>query len=213
MKKLLTVVLAMSFAVVAFAQKRGDMSFGASIGLAASSTSVKTTSGSFSTVEKVPGPFEFAIAPEFGYFVADNLKLIGKMSYGVVSNKIEEVDDEWLKYNQHRFLIGAGISYYFRLADRFYYTPQFGMYAAFGSNVLDVDTSTKYSVGTAGFDMVLDFVAFEFKPTSDWGISLSAMSLDFSWLTGKDDSNIKTTYSDVAFNLGINVSVGVRYYF
>lgn len=61
--------------------------------------------------------------------------------------------------------------------------------------------------------MVLDFVAFEFKPTSDWGISLSAMSLDFSWLTGKDDSNVKTTYSDVAFNLGINVSVGVRYYF
>ena len=82
---------------------------------------------------------------------------------------------------------------------RFYYTPQLAVGFAFAST----DGTSGY-----GFDAGLSLGAFEIRPSAHIGLSVSLLTLDYSYL-----SYSGTGVNGVSFQLGISPTVGFKYYF
>ena len=99
----------------------------------------------------------------------------------------------------HGLTAGPSLAYYVRLCDRFYYTPQLAVGFAFAST----DGTSGY-----GFDAGLSLGAFEIRPSAHIGLSVSLLTLGYSYL-----SYSGTGVNGVSFQLGISPTVGFKYYF
>lgn len=183
MKKLLfCALIALASCQFAAAQNKGDMYVGGIVGV--STTSISSNGASSTTTN-------FNLAPEFGYFVADRLRISGSLNYGLSSSD---------GFSTHTLTIGPSIAYYVKLSNNFYYTPEFGLGFAYGSTE---------GISGSGVALGFDFGAFEFRPASHWGLSFNLLSLDYTYLSY--DRNISS--NGIGFQLGINPTVGVKFYF
>ena len=184
MKKLLCcALLAIASCTIASAQNKGEMYVGGILGVSTSSFSADETSISNTS---------FRIAPEFGYFVRDNLRIGGLLEYGI------EPLEGW---TTHTITIGPNVAYYVKLCDRIYYVPEIGLGFAYAS--FD-------GVSGVGLDSEFKFGAFEYRHSAKWSLSLNLMSLDYTTLSFSGEN---ATSNDVAFQLGINPTVGFKFYF
>lgn len=230
MKKFFVLLSAMSIAAVSFGQVKGEMSVGGKLGITAGSLTGSTTVsvGNNASTEK-NNPFSnvnFIIAPEFNYFVIDNLQITGRLAYGVSSVGIRDIEDNNYRnrVNTHSFMIGPAVSYYLKLADNFYYTPEFGIYAS-----VYVEESITKAAGEknivkspafGGADLQFHLASFEYRPTPGLGISMNLLSMDVNCLTATETETVagmevkaKTNKTDFNFNFGAGITVGVKYYF
>ncbi len=161
---ILLVAMAALFVSTSTAQNKGDKFIGGNLKFAISSSG---SNGYMNT-----GSY-FSIAPEFGYFIADRVKVGGEISYEVSSNA-------------HVIALTPNIAYYQPIIDKLYYTPQLNIGGGVGI----------YSGYVAGiFTLSLNLASFEYKPTEKFGISTSFVSLSYS-LIGKTNSiNFNALYS------------------
>lgn len=183
MKKLFISIVALCAVFNLSAQNKGEKYVGGNLGIATTSLIVDGESAS---------AIKFAIVPEFGYFVADKFKVGVSLGYGIESET-------------HTLEIMPNIEYYARICDGLYYTPGLGIGFVAG-----------FSEGMAmpGFGLSLSLGSFEFRPTPKFGMSVGLLSLSFVHMTYKDDYyGFKLNSNGVNFNLGINPSVGFKYYF
>lgn len=135
----------------------------------------------------------FGFAPEFGYFVADRLRLSGSIAYNLTSSGD----------TSHALTIGPSVAYYVRLCDRFYYTPEAGIGFAYAS---------AYGANGYGFATGLKFGAFEFRPASHCGISFSLLSLQYTYLS-YSSGGYSASGNNVQFDFGVSPTIGFKYYF
>ncbi len=178
MKKfILCALVAIGALQIATAQSKGDRYFGGNIGIAVASADSYTET-------------TFQIAPEVGLFVANNLRVGGKIGYNLTAAE---------GLSSHTLTIGPNIAYYARLCDRLYYTPEFGIGFAYSS-------ADGYGFSGVYFDLKLG--ALEFKATERCGIAVNLISLEYCHL-----SNDGVGANAVGFNLGINPTIGFRIYF
>lgn len=185
MKKLFFCALAAIVSLqVASAQKRGEMYVGGSLGVTTASASIDGFSASATT---------FGFAPEFGYFVADRLRLSGSIAYNLTSSGD----------TSHALTIGPSVAYYVRLCDRFYYTPEADIGFAYAS---------AYGANGYGFATGLKFGAFEFRPASHCGISFSLLSLQYTYLSYSSGGH-SASGNNVQFDFGVSPTIGFKYYF
>ena len=107
MKKKLFVCLLLLASVtsIASAQQKGDRYIGGSLSIA---TSTAIIEGDAATT------VNFGVAPEFGSFVVDKLRVSFGLSYSLAYNDVAT----------HTVVVGPSIAYYVRLADNFYYLPE-----------------------------------------------------------------------------------------
>lgn len=188
MKKICICLLAIlsTSAICASAQTKGDMFVGGSLGLGTTSV---ITDGNSST------NLNFSISPEFGYFVTNNLKVGASLSYGI----------DFANYTTHTLSIMPNLAYYVKVCDKFFYTPglELGFVAAFSDGL-----------SMPGFGLGVNLGSFEFRPTNKFGLSMNLLSLSYVLLTYKDKNyGVSFNSNAVSFNLGINPSIGVKYYF
>lgn len=188
MKKICICLLAIlsTSAICASAQTKGDMFVGGNLGISTTSLIIE---GESST------GLNFNIAPEFGYFVADNLKIGASISYG-----IESAD-----YATHTLSVLPNIAYYVKVCNNFYYTPglELGFAAGFSEDI-----------SMPGFGLGVNLGSFELRPTEKFGISINLLSLSYVVLTYNDkDYGVRFNTNAVNFNLGISPSIGVKCYF
>jgi hypothetical protein len=172
MKKIAILLIAIAALYISpsNAQKRGDRFFGGNLRFALSSSG---SNGYMST-----GTF-FGIAPEFGYLVADRVKIGGKIGYEVSSNA-------------HAVTLTPNIAYYLPIIDRLYYTPQLNIGGGVGV----------YSGYVAGiFTLDMELVSFEYRPTERTGISTSLASLNYNLIDRTNSFNFSILYSpSIAFH-------------
>lgn len=194
MKKLFFCALAAIVSLqVASAQKRGEMYVGGSLGVTTASASIDGVSASATT---------FGFAPEFGYFVADRLRLSGSIAYNLTSSGD----------TSHALTIGPSVAYYVRLCDRFYYTPEAGIGFAYASAYGAVGSVAVGSVANGyGFATGLKFGAFEFRPASHCGISFSLLSLQYTYLSCSS-GGYSESGNNVQFDFGVSPTIGFKYY-
>ena len=129
----LVAVMAM-FVAGANAQSKGDMHVGGNLGL------------------RVASATTFTINPEFGYFVADNIKAGVELGFTTGSN---------------RFTVMPNGAYYLRIVDNLYYTPGVAIGASFAS-------------GASSFNFDLRLGAVEFQPVKNMALSLGFASLNYT---------------------------------
>lgn len=155
-----------------YAQEKGEMYIGGDLSLG-------LTTSTYNETDNVET--SFSIAPEFAYFVTDNLRIGGSINYEY--------------YLVHEILINPSIAYYVKLADKFYYVPEFSIG---GGLILYEDL--KY----LGLQLELGLFAVEFRPTDHFAMSVSLLNLGYA--------NIGAAQG-FTFTLGATSSVGLRYYF
>ena len=186
MKKLticLMAILATSIFSIS-AQTKGEMYVGGSVGLG--TTSVISGSNSATGVS-------FNIAPEFGYFVIDNLKVGASVSYGVESGSPAT----------HTISVMPNLAYYVRLCDKFYYTP--GLSVGFVCGISE-------GISMPGFGLGLSLGSFEFRPIEKLGVSFNVLSFEYALLTYRSDYG-NVNMNGIDFRLGATPSIGLKYYF
>lgn len=184
MKKLLcSALLTLASCAIVSAQEQGEMFVGGIVGV---------STASFSADETKTSETYFRIAPEFGYFVRDNLRVGGSLTYSLAPLEGRTT---------HTLSIGPNVAYYFKLCDRIYYAPEVGLRFAYAS--FD-------GTSGVGLDSEFKFGAFEYRHSGKWGIALNLMSLNYTTLSF---SSQNATSNDVKFQLGISPTVGFRYFF
>ncbi len=178
MKKFLVIAVAMILCTsAAFAQNKGDKYIGGYAGVALQTMTIDGE-GAYGA--------SFGIRPEFGYFVADRLKIGASISYGIESGS-------------NILTIEPNISYYARLCDGLYYTPG-----------IDLGFALGFAEGYTfpGFGVAANLGTLEFRPTDHFGFSANLFSLSFVFMSMEG-----ITGSVVNVNLGLTPSVGFKYYF
>jgi hypothetical protein len=178
MKKFLVIAVALMLCTsAAFAQNKGDKYIGSYAGVALQNVSIDGESAT---------GVSFAIQPEFGYFVADRLKIGASIGYAIESGT-------------NALTIMPNISYYARLCDGLYYTPGVELGLALGF-------AEGYTL--PGFGVSANLGTLEFRPTEHFGFSANLFSLTFVVMSMEG-----ITGSTVNVNLGVTPSVGFKYYF
>ena len=217
-------VLAMSTAALP-AQEKGDFTVGGFIGVSGG-TSARTTSYQNNTnTTKTPEITSLGFAPQFSYFVIDNLELSAGLEYDM-SKEFYDVDNDknyFSTTNIAMFTIGA--NYYIPIVkDLLFYTP--GVQFRFGGGSIitpaqntDPNSNAAYS-GTEttslpfAFGFSADLGKFEFKPVEFLGISFNLLDFTVLYNTVKTpvpDYSMSMTNFTAGFDYGM--SVGVKYYF
>ena len=82
------------------------------------------STSSFSADETSISETYFRIAPEFGYFVRDNLRVGGSLGYSIAPLEGRTT---------HTVTIGPNVAYYVKVCDRIYYVPEIGLGFAYAS--------------------------------------------------------------------------------
>lgn len=171
MKKIAILLIATAtlFVSTANAQKKGDAYVGGNLKFALSSSG---SNGYMST-----GTY-FSVAPEFGYFVNDRIRIGGEISYEVSSNA-------------HVVALTPNIAYYLPIINGLYYTPQLNIGGGVGI----------YSGYVAGiFTTTLNLASFEYKPTERFGISTSLININYNLIDKTNSINFNILYSpSIAF--------------
>jgi hypothetical protein len=176
MKKILLYAIAMLVSIASFAQKKGDMyvsgHFTADLGTYAS---VPSTGGSLSEWYAFDSSFD--LGAEYGYFVADNLRLSLGVSFPIMSTPIDEMDGESYKYITTSFDIYPNLAYYVKMGEKCYFTPTFGL--IYQRDKMKTKGTELYASSslTSTWGAYLDILAFEFKVSEKFSIGINAGSI------------------------------------
>lgn len=217
-------VLAMSTAALP-AQEKGDFTVGGFIGVSGGTSATTTSYQNNSNTTKTPEITSLGFAPQFSYFVIDNLELSAGLEYDM-SKEFYDVDNGknyFRTTNIAMFTIGA--NYYIPIVkDLLFYTP--GVQFGFGGGSFieparntDPNSNAAYS-GTEttslpfAFGFSADLGKFEFKPVEFIGISFNLLDFTVLYNTVKTpvpDYSMSMTNFTAGFDYGM--SVGVKYYF
>ena len=191
------------------AQNKGDMYISGSISMSGSSSKVALNS----TSVKEPGGFMMSIAPQFGYFIIDNLELHLGLGYSFQ----KEPDDDKSSTNTSLFVINPGVNYYLPIVEnKFFYTPGLDLGIGFGAQNYIDDTSKEKLYGVTNFYVSLSLLSFEYRPVQNFGISFRAGDLTYSLMQYKQtvgDETMKVSNNNFNFGLNLSTSLGFRYYF
>lgn len=217
-------VLAMSTAALP-AQEKGDFTVGGFIGVSGGTSATTTSYQNNSNTTKTPEITSLGFAPQFSYFVIDNLELSAGLEYDM-SKEIYDVDNGknyFSTTNIAMFTIGA--NYYIPIVKGLlFYTP--GVQFGFGGGSIitpahntDPNNNAEYS-GTEttslpfAFGFSADLGKFEFKPVEFLGISFNL--LDFTVLYNTEKTPVpdySRSMTDFTAGFDYGMSVGVKYYF
>lgn len=210
MNKLLTVCASLAIITCGSvsAQKKGEVSIGGIIGISGGYSSVRSAESG------TPASTSFSAGGEFGWFFADNWRLGASVQYALESNPYDESSDGWLRQNTNLVLVGPDLTYYLKIRDGFFFTPGVAMFGTVGS--VKVETRDIYvSKNVVGYGVELAPGAFEFRPTPHFAFSVSFLTLGYSFTNikkvGQNDYDVKTDV--LTYNLAIQPSIGLRYYF
>lgn len=241
MKRIITASIALVFLSCGFAtaQKKGEISIGGMIGVSggysktspvitvtgkgtgtASSGKDLTPAGDYTvnvdtkSNEKTPSSTMVSAGAEFGWFFADNWKLGVNIQYALDSNPYEKNNGKWLRQNTNLVFAGPQLAYYLKISDGFYYTPQIAAYGLLGTAKTEAQRISEIK-DVFGYGFELAPGAFEFRPTSHFAFSVSFLSLGYTHTkmkaNGQYDHDIKT--DTITYDLAIQPSIGLRYYF
>lgn len=221
MKKVLIIAVALFVAISGHAQKKGDMYLSGTFEISGGNTNSSSTVSGQTTSTVRPSTLNFGIAPQFGYFFADNIEVNLALGYDLTKTfNSMDANDNKLFTREGIFFIRPGVSYYIKLTDKLYYTPAFSLGIGFGSETEDVSVNTTRKSGLTRVDISLSLLSFEFQPCEHLGIVFSAGDFGYQFTNTKQtnaNGNTSTTTStkrnNVAFGINLSTAIGFKYYF
>ena len=193
----------------ASAQQKGEQTLGFNLGYNTGKTTTKLqVNDQQSDKMSILGGDNLSVGVEYGYFVANNLRIGGQIGYGYTANESKT----------HSLTIMPNVAYYVRLADNFYYTPNLSLGFGLGTNSKNEYADESFTM--CGFATEFQPLAVEFRPTKKFAMSVSLCSLQYAFLADSDteeilNQQITTKVSSNAFNFNLlaNAQIGFKLYF
>lgn len=224
MHKFFITLLSIAFFTSLDAQNKGDFSIGLSTGAAYGSRNTNTYTSRGGNL-RTTYSFSASVNPEIGYFVLDRFRLSVSAGYGILAERQSERQGAAPKQSTQTLAIGPGVSYYFKLADNLYYTPELGACYAIAKAKQRVTTYYVGEEGTLhvnaddcvfnmrGCEVVANLFAFEYKPSDRIGIAVSIGQVGCVVMTGEDkERKIDNDISSVDANFNAIAQLGIRMY-
>jgi hypothetical protein len=173
MKKILLFVVAMLISVASFAQKKGDMYV---------SGFFSTDLGAYSVNSSDWHPFDssFELGADYGYFLADNLRLGLELSVPFTSSLNEDMVGESYRYNTTILSISPNVAYYVKMGETCYYTPEFGVAYQRDNSKTKGTELFESSSHASTWGAYLDILAFEFKVSEKFSIGTNVGGIGFA---------------------------------
>lgn len=217
MKKHIFFVAAILISLATSAQSKGDhyvaWSLSANGGIQKATVSEKGTSVSQSDSE--PLDEAYLVSGELGVFVKDNIRASLSLGVGLNASPISEENWGWRKNRTLSFALNPNVSYYKRLADNLYYTPEIGI--SFERGTVRTQTSmTKAEVTPIwGWNAYVYPIALEFRATERVALGAIIGSLSYGKATIEEEyygSTISLVASQFKYNLNQSCIVVRLYY-
>ena len=210
-KQVLVVLLASVFGTIN-AQQAGEKYLGIDIDADFGTVKESTKFGSSVYDNDVLYDPSYSVEFEFGYFVTDNIKAGFSAGYGSNISKEYDSSDNVLKSNTNLAILGASASYYKKLADHVFYTPEIGAFVSFGNYNEAQTVNKKISLPARSFGAVIAPLSFEIRATDMIAFGASFCTLNFV--------NMKLKYEDIDaeiitknYSFSADSSVSLRLYF
>ena len=208
-RTLLTIVAIVAMALSASAQQKGEQTLGFNLNYSTGKSTTKVQiNDEQSTAATILGGDNLGVGIEYGYFIANNLRVGGQINYGYTA------DDS----KTHSLIIMPNIAYYVRLTDNFYYTPNLSIGFGLGTTGTNDYTNEKFTM--CGLATELQPLAVEFRPTQQFAMTVSLCSLQYVFLTDSNSSEIlntqittKVSSNTFNFSLLANAQIGFKLYF
>ena len=210
-RALFTFIAIVAVTFSASAQQKGEQTLGFNLSYNTGKTTTKMQiNNELSESVSILGGDNLSVGIEYGYFAADKLRVGFQIGYGYTAN----ADDA----KSHALTIMPNVAYYVRLAENFYYTPNFSI--GFGLGIIQNNDYSGDNFTMCGFATELQPFAVEFRPTKRFAMSVSLCSLQYALLTGSNSEEIfntkittKVNTNTFNFDMLANAQVGFKLYF
>lgn len=212
MKRIIIAVAALFACVALSAQSKGEMYIDASLGASFGTENVESYDGSYTTNTSNPLSTTFSVMGEFGYFIADNVRLALAIGVPYSSSPITKNGSTWLHRNAIGVKINPNIAYYVKLTDIFYYTPEVGFSYELGTLKEDMTASTSMNLNYNGWDIYANILALEFRVSPKLAIGVGIGSISYSNVKFTEKGAVEYI-KDGQFRFNLNdASVHARFY-
>lgn len=206
MKRLAIIISLVVLSISVYAQERGELymltSASASFGKSNNDSYTYYSQGFIQqTTEESPLDTYLGIDVGIGYFLLNNFRL--ELSLGVSSEKdpTQKVSSDWL-YAIHRgFNVCPNLSYYFKLADGFYYTPEVGANFNIGTYYFQESHYNTWDFPFRGYSLYANLLAFEYRVGPHFALSTIVGDLAYTHRDYYEDDNLFFSGKSIAFNL------------
>ena len=167
-----------------------------------------------SNSDDTPNTLLIDVNPEFGIFISNKVKLSIGVSLSHQSQNISGVGPV------KTTLVGAGpsISVYCPIGEKIFIIPEVSFYYVRGAvstkNNYIGSTNVKSSTDVKGYAGGIIPFQIEYHPKEKFGLSISLVSIEATHL--EEDNGIKNSTNEInqqAFTIGLNPTVGFKFYF
>src|SRR5574344_505877 len=208
MKKNVIILAAMVLAsTFAFAQSKGNMFVGGTLGFNSLGGSQKVTAANTSVQTDYQSKTDFNIMGSFHYMITDNLAIGLGLGYSMDKTPRTLLADNGAITNS-MFNIAPSVIYFQRLGDNFSWDPEAQIGLGFGSSENKVTTTVGGATTTVtttvdrfGFGIVIKPLSFQYSVNKHIAINASFGSIYYNMYKLGDSDNYDKTNT---FGLGLN---------
>ena len=172
MKKLAFIIGIVLFSMNVFSQEKGEKYFVTSASASFGSLYQKISNGHQSIIYEQPLDTDLGLQLGFGWFVAKNFRLELCLSGDYQQMPREQSGDKWLNNKWKSVGLAPSISYYIRLADRFYYTPEIGVNFVFGKYTYEQDSQPSEDYNYKGYEIYANLLAFRYRVSPKFSLGV-----------------------------------------
>ena len=144
----------------------------------------------FDLADETQQTFALSVGSEFGYFVSNNFKVGCAISGAFNSSKAEGQNPT----TETKSLIGVltpNIAYYFRITDKFSYSPEFGANLGLGKG-----DSNGYDSNIKFWNIYLKFISFEFRISEKFALGVDYGNINFNAMKLETETPLITVSSE-----------------
>lgn len=179
MKKLFLLLSFVVLSTIGFGQNKGEKYIVTSANVSFGNASSEVTDGHQSVLSKQPLNTTLGIGAGFGYFVANNFRIELYLSGYSSSNPTEKLGEVWLKDKYMGFVINPNLSYFIKLADGFYYTPEVGMSLGWGRNTNEQSTTLSTKHNYTDYDFYANLLAFQYRVSRSFALGIGVGDVSY----------------------------------
>ena len=180
MKKLALLIVVTLFSIGAFAQDRGEKFVDFAGCSWFGNTKSKASNGHQYATSNVPSNTYFGFETSFGYFVAKRFVLGLGVGIGYSEVPDRQENSEWLFVKTSALWLKPYLSYYVKLADKFYYKPEIGAALEMGNSKYHETQylTEEYPYKSLGF--YVNYFALEYRVSQHFAIDATVGQLNRS---------------------------------
>lgn len=148
----------------------------------------------------------------FGYFVANAFRLEFAVSLYNEKDPTEKSGSVWLYDTFKGILFNPNLSFSVKLADKLYYTPEFGVGLDLGNYGYQPTYSGNFEYPYRGFSLYVNLLALQYRISEKFGLGMVIGNARFSNCKYYDGDNVFSEVNQYVFNLN-QASINAYFYF